>query len=93
MKQTKMVEARTVVPFVATPPVIDEPTVAPKPPEPTAPVSPLHWPLDNQLRKEALDDALSLAHLWNQNSGKGPKELVEGAELIYQFLRGNQNGQ
>lgn len=60
--------------------------------QPVTPVQPYYWDQDQQLRKEALDDALSIMHHWDNKQKCGAAEIVAEAEIIYAFLSGTNRG-
>ncbi len=63
---------------------MDEPIIPTQ--EVQSPIQPRQWPLDQQLRKESLDNAVVLALRWDKKDIK-INEVMEMADAFYNFLK------
>lgn len=59
--------------------------------EPNSPFQWRLWPLDQQLRKDALDSALGVVHNWNTKDKWDADDVVNMSDKFYKFLKGNYN--
>lgn len=57
--------------------------------EPIGPFQWRLWPLDQQLRKDALDSSLGVVHGWNTKDKWDAEQVVEMSEKFYKFLKGD----